>query len=92
MIAYITVFAIPVVDHWLEREIVQWVHNKWTIRRPIAPWSDALPQSYISFRDQKKANTTMMFIVYSHGANTHGQRVGSYVYWRQLFSYGNNIK
>ena len=25
-IAHTTAFVIPVVEHWLEREIVQWVH------------------------------------------------------------------
>ena len=24
------VFVIPVVEHWLERVIAQWVHQKWT--------------------------------------------------------------
>ena len=27
----------PVVGHWLEWEIVQWVHLEGPIRRPIAP-------------------------------------------------------
>ena len=27
----------PVVEHWLEREIAQWVHHEGSIRRPIAP-------------------------------------------------------
>ena len=26
----------PVVEHWLEREIAQWVHHKGSVRRPIA--------------------------------------------------------
>ena len=28
----------PVLEHWLEREIVQWVHFEGLIRWPIAPW------------------------------------------------------
>ena len=32
----------PVVEHWLDREIAQWVHHKGSIRRPIAPWANAL--------------------------------------------------
>ena len=32
-----TVFVTPVVEHWLERKIAQWVHHKGSIRRPIAP-------------------------------------------------------
>ena len=30
-----TAFITPAVDHWLEREIFQWVHHKGSIRRPI---------------------------------------------------------
>ena len=50
-IAHTTAFVTPVVEHWLEREIVQWVH-------PIKDRSDdpshhertLLPQSYISLQ------------------------------------------
>ena len=35
-------FLIPVVEHWLEREIAQWVHHEGSIRRPFAPRSCAL--------------------------------------------------
>ena len=31
-----TVFVTPFVEHWLEREIAQWVHHEGSIRRPIA--------------------------------------------------------
>ena len=27
----------PVVEHWLDREIAQWVHHEGLIRQPIAP-------------------------------------------------------
>ena len=27
-ITYTTVFVTPVVEHWLEREIAQWVHHE----------------------------------------------------------------
>ena len=30
-------FVTPVVEHWLEREIAQWVHNEGSIQRPLAP-------------------------------------------------------
>ena len=33
-----TVFGIPVVEYWLEREIYQWVH--WTVMRKIKPLSN----------------------------------------------------
>ena len=38
MIAHTTAFVAPVVEHWLEREIAQWVHpHEGSIRQPIAP-------------------------------------------------------
>ena len=37
-----TAFVTPVVVHWLKREIAQWVHHEGLIRRPIAPWANAL--------------------------------------------------
>ena len=40
-IAHTTAFVIPVMGHWLEREIAQWVHHEGSIRRPIAPWTNA---------------------------------------------------
>ena len=48
-ITHTTAFVTPVVEHWLEWEIVQWVH-------PMKDWSDdpshhertLLPRSYIS--------------------------------------------
>ena len=38
-IAHTMVFVTPVVEHWLEREIAQWVHHEGSIQRPIAPWA-----------------------------------------------------
>ena len=37
-ITHTTVFVIPVVQHWLENEIAQWVgiHHEGSIRRPIS--------------------------------------------------------
>ena len=35
-ISHTTAFVTPVVEHWLEREIAQWVHHEGSIRRPIA--------------------------------------------------------
>ena len=37
-----TAFVTPVVEHWLEREIAQWVHHEVSIRRPITPWANTL--------------------------------------------------
>ena len=41
-ISHTTAFVTPVVEHWLEREIAQWVHHEGSIRRPIAPLANAL--------------------------------------------------
>ena len=41
-IAHTTAFATTVVEHWPEREIAQWVYHEGSIRRPIAPWANAL--------------------------------------------------
>ena len=41
-ITHTTAFVTPVVENWLEREIAQWVHHEGSIRRPIAPLSNAL--------------------------------------------------
>ena len=32
-ITHTTTFVTPVVEHWLEREIAQWVHHEGSIRR-----------------------------------------------------------
>ena len=36
-IAHTTAFVTPVVEHWLEQEIVQWVHHEGSIQRPTTP-------------------------------------------------------
>ena len=36
-IARTTAFVIPVVEHWLEQDIAQWVHHEGLIRQPNAP-------------------------------------------------------
>ena len=41
-IPHTTVFVAPVVKHWLEREIAQWVRHEGSIRRSIVPWANAL--------------------------------------------------
>ena len=41
-------FVTPNLVNWLEREIGQWVHHEGLIRRPIAPWTVAVPRSYNS--------------------------------------------
>ena len=42
-LAYTTAFGMPVVEHWLERKIAQWVHYEGSIQQPIVPRADTLP-------------------------------------------------
>ena len=49
-IAHTTAFVTPVVEHWLEREIAQWVHPmKDRSDDPLHHERTLLPRSYISF-------------------------------------------
>ena len=41
-ITHTTGFVTPVLEHWLEQEIAQWVHHEGSIRRPITPWANDL--------------------------------------------------
>ena len=41
-ITHTTAFVTPVVQHWLEREIVPWDHHEGSIRLPIAPRANVL--------------------------------------------------
>ena len=36
-ITHTMAFVTPVVEHWLEQEIDQWVRHEGSIRQPIAP-------------------------------------------------------
>ena len=48
-IAHTTAFVTPVVEHWLEREIAQWVHPMMNRSdNPSHHEQTLLPQSYIS--------------------------------------------
>ena len=57
MIAHTTAFVIPVMEHWLEREIAQWVHPmKDRSNDPLHNDRMLLPRSYISL--QRVTDTT----------------------------------
>ena len=48
-IAHTTAFVTPVVEHWLEREIAQWIHHmKDRFDDPSHHERMPLPRSYIS--------------------------------------------
>ena len=56
-IAHNTAFVTPVVMHWLEREIAQWVHPmKDRSDDPSHPERTFLPQSYISLPETYKVS------------------------------------
>ena len=59
-IAHTTAFVTPVVEHWPEREIAQWVH-------PMKDRSDdhertPLPRSYISLPDKYEVTSNLQII------------------------------
>ena len=37
MTVHIMSFVTPVMEHWLEREIAQWVHHEGSIQQSITP-------------------------------------------------------
>ena len=45
-----TAFVTPIMEHWLEWELAQWVHHEGLIWRPITSWADDLLWSYISLK------------------------------------------
>ena len=58
-IAHTTAFVTPVVVHWLEREIAQWVHSmKYRSDDPSYHGRTLLPRSYISLHNKSKTTTT----------------------------------
>ena len=67
-IAHTTAFVTPVVEHWLEREIAQWVHHmKDRSEDPSHHERTLLPRSYISLlydtikQDVDKVGPTIIF-------------------------------
>ena len=65
-IVHTTAFVIPVVEHWLEQEIVQWVHSmKDRSDDPSHHERTLLPRSYTSLRlIVKDENRSCHFIGY----------------------------
>ena len=45
-IVHTTAFVAPVVEHWLEREIAEWVHHEGPIWQFITPWMDYNRSTY----------------------------------------------
>ena len=87
-IAHTTAFVTPVVEHWLEWEIAQWVH-------PMKDWSEdpshhertLLPRSYISlpereilaftggFKNCRYVNILCLFYLRCFDRNTHVREI-----------------
>ena len=71
-------FVIPVVEHWLKREIAQWVHHEGSIRRPITPWAGAQPRNYVALliiiliRKKKERKKERKERKKKRGQNAHG--------------------
>ena len=53
-IAHTTAFVTPLVEHWLEREIIQWVHHDGSIRIPIAPRVNRQTNSHTDDRQTER--------------------------------------
>ena len=45
-------FVTPVVEHWLEQGIAQWVHHEGSIQWPIAPWVNTTMELYLTLRTE----------------------------------------
>ena len=41
-ITHTTAVDAPVMEHWLEQEIAEWVHHEGSIPRPIASWANTI--------------------------------------------------
>ena len=65
-IAHTTAFVTPVVEHWLEREIAQWVNHEGSIRRPIGTMRERsiTELHFVPFWIDEKKNTEIN-LVYS---------------------------
>ena len=62
-------FAKSVMEYWLIREITQWVHYEGSIRRPIAPYANALPELHLAptpFEVYSKSFISNLIILFIH--------------------------
>ena len=64
-IAHTSAFVILVVEHWLEREIAQWVHHEGSIRRHFLKCVDMYKYMY-KCSNIKKSRFTSCFDLFSH--------------------------
>ena len=62
------VFVIPVMEHWLECKIAQWVHHEEMIQWPTAPWSYGLygvRHMLKDHSDSERRNLLLPYMCYS---------------------------
>ena len=81
-------FVIQVMEHWLERQIAQWVHHEELIRRPITPWVDSLPHSYISLPITECIPRTVCLnrtskVIFKK-LTTHSIHLYCWLYWQKI--------
>ena len=83
-ITHTTAFVTPVVEHWLEREIAQWVHPmKDRSDDPLHHEQTLLPRSYISLLDTCDKMVDSKYINYN--TNTYTNTYIS-IYYVQIFN------
>ena len=76
-ITHTTAFVIPVVEHWLEREIAQWVHSmKDRSDDPSHHERTLLPQSYISLPSLSNATIAKSRLICILRLKMHAHRIG----------------
>ena len=75
-ITHTTAFVTPVVEHWLEREIAQWIHHR--SDDPSHHERTLLPRSYISlpFNDKDHADDDVNCSSSGSGDVSDGSGVG----------------
>ena len=61
-----TAFVIPVLEHWLEREIAQWIHHEGSIWRPIVLWANALTTELHLAPRRRRGNLLNWFTYITH--------------------------
>ena len=63
-ILHTTTFVTPIVEHWFEEVLAQWVHHEESIWWPIALWVDALPWTYRDFSNTFTYIHLLMYLIH----------------------------
>ena len=62
-ITHTTAFVTPVMEHWLEREIAQWIHHEGSIRPPHRTMSERSYDSYISLPSEVECLLMVSWVI-----------------------------